>query len=310
MTARPPLDLSDFRFTASIDYVTLKGLTKELLPSLEGKAKWPRRSPGKLTVHDATAADIQSLAEIFPLALIDELEVSVDIRTAQPLKAEVQHEALKAFKAEFVAKRLMPTFIDGTNSGFRGAYDHVLNRTIPYNYRVPTAFQQLLNGHRNDGVQVKCYFKRSDQRKALPVDQHCIRVEVRMNMVGLNHHSLVTVRDLIGFKFRKELMAYFTHVCGSRLRRVRKTRRTPLLDVLHSKLNELDLPHWERIGVGAFLPGGKRQKPNLVFKRDIALNDRIGQALGRLERSFAVEKFVRFLVFPNERRRVSTRVSA
>lgn len=291
MTAKPPLDLSDFKFTASIDYVTLKGLKKGPLPSLEGKAKWPRRAPDKLTVHDATAVDIHSLAATFPLASIDELEVSVDISTAQPMTAELQHEALKAFKAEFVAKRLMPTFIDGTNSGFRGAYDHVLKKTIPYNYRVPTAFQQLLNGHRNDGVQVKCYFKRTDQRKALPVDQHCIRVEVRMNMMGLEHHSLMTVPDLLGFKFRRELMPYFTHVSGSRLRKARKSRRTPLLNVLHSKLNELDLPHWEHIGVGAFLQGGKRQKPNLVFKRDTAINNRIGQALGRVERSFSVKKF-------------------
>lgn len=293
MTAKPPLDLSDFKFTASVDYVTLKGLKKGPLPSLDGKTIWSTTTPGKLTVHDATAADVRSLAEAFPTGFIDELEICVDIRTAQLLTAELQHEALKAFKAEFVAKRLKPKFIHGTNSGFRGAYDHVLKKTLPYNYRVPTAYQQLLNGHRNDGVQVKCYYKRTDQRTALPVEQHCIRVEVRMNVMGLEHHSLVTVTDLIGFTFRKDLMPYFTHVSGSRLRSTRKTRRTTLLVLLHSKQNELDRPHWDRVGVGAFLPGGKRQKPNLVFKRDIALNNRIGQALGRLERSFSVKKNVR-----------------
>lgn len=293
MTTKHHLDLSEFKFSASVDYVTLKGLKKGPLPSLDGKTIWSTTTPGKLTVHDATAADVRSLAEAFPTGFIDELEICVDIRTAQLLTAELQHEALKAFKAEFVAKGLMPTFIDGTNSGFRGAYDHTIGRTVPYNHRVPTADQQLLMGHRNDGVQVKSYYKRTDQRKNLPVALQCIRVEVRMNMIGLDHHSLLTVQDLLGFKFRTQLMSYFTHVSGSRLKKARKSRRTNLLVLLHSKQNELDRPHWERVGVGAFLPGGKRQKPNLVFKRDITLNNRIGQALGRLERSFSVKKIVR-----------------
>ena len=47
------------------------------------------------------------------------------------------------------------------------------------------------------------------------------------------------------------------------------------------------------VGVGAFERGGKREQPNLIFKRDTALNNRIGQALGRLERSITVKKFVR-----------------
>ena len=60
--------------------------------------------------------------------------------------------------------------------------------------------------------------------------------------------------------------------------------------VLEHRVGDLE----ERLGpMGAFLPGGKREKPHLIFKRDTALNNRIGQALGRLERSFTVKKFVR-----------------
>lgn len=302
--------LSAYRFSAGIDYVKLKGLQKQALPALDGKAIWPQSAPGKLTVHDATAADVVQLAKIFPGAFIDELEVRVDIRTAKPLTDELQRIALKAFKTEFVAKRLMPVFIDGTNSGFRGAYDPSIKKTIPYNRRVPDPEAQLLMGHRNDGVQVKSYYKRIDQHKVLSVAKHCIRVEVRLGMTGLDQHDLLTIEDLIGFKFRKQLMPYFTHVSGSRFRKMRKSRRTPLLEVLHAKQAEFDQPHWERVGVGAFLPGGEREKPTLVFKRDIELNDRIGQALARLERSFAVEKFVRRLIFPNSRRAVAMRVTA
>ncbi|QLA80386.1 hypothetical protein EXV95_06885 [Acidovorax sp. JMULE5] len=310
MTIKNSPDLSAYRFSAGVDYVKLKGLHKQPLPPLDGKAIWPSSAPGKLTVHDATAADVVLLANTFPGAFIDELEVRVDIRTAKPLTAELQRVALKAFKTEFVAKRLMPVFIDGTNSGFRGAYDPSLKKTIPYNRRVPDPDAQLLMGHRNDGVQVKSYYKRLDQGKSLSLAQHCIRVEVRIGMVGLNKHGLSTIEDLLGFKYRRKLTQYFTHVSGSRFRKVRKSRRTPLLEVLHAKKEEFDQPHWERVGVGAFLPGGERRKSDLVFKRDIELNNRIGQALARMEQSFTAKKFVRLLISPNVRRPVSMRFLA
>ena len=310
MATPPPLDLSDFKFTAGIDYITLKGLTKVTLPALSGKPIWPRKFPGRLTVHDATAKDVRILAELFPNGVIDELEVRVDIRSAKHLTEELQRKALKAFKAEFVAKGLLPDFIEGTNSGFRGAYDPRIQKTVPYNHRVPTADQQLLMGHRNDGAQVKCYYKRLDQHQVLDVKQHCIRVEVRLNRMALDHHNLLTTENLCGFKFRRELMRYFSHVSGSRPRKVRKSRRTPLLELLHATLEKIDNPHWDRVGIGAFLEGGKRHRANIVFRRDIALNDRIGQALGRLEKSFSAEKFVRLLIFPNTRRTVSMRLPA
>lgn len=310
MTTTTAPALSAYRFSAGIDYLKLKGLQKQPLPALDGKAIWPRSAPGKLTVHDATAADVAQLAKIFQGAFIDELEVRVDIRTSEPLTAELQRIALKAFKTEFVAKRLMPVFIDGTNSGFRGAYDPSIKKTIPYNRRVPDPEAQLLMGHRNDGVQVKSYYKRIDQHKVLSFAQHCIRVEVRLGMTGLEQHDLLTIEDLIGFKFRKQLMPYFTHVSGTRFRKTRKSRRKPVLEVLYAKQVEFDQPHWDRVGVGAFLPGGERKKANLIFKRDIQLNDRVGQALARLERSFAVQKFVRQLIFPNSRRAASMRVPA
>lgn len=293
MISAHPLNLSEFRFTASIDYVTLSGVQKASLPLLHGKAKWPKSAPHRLTVQEPAVSEIEALIDAFPAGRIYELEICVDVRVAKMISPEFRDEALKTFKAEFVTKRLRPTFTAGTNSGFRGAYDPILKKTVPYNYRVPSAFQQLLMGHRNDGAQVKCYYKRTDNGKRLPDEKHSIRVEVRLNMVGLDRHALASVDDLIGFKFRKELMPYFTHVCGTRRRLVRKTRRTPLLVLLLDKQDAFDKPHWDRVGVGAFLPGGKRRQPALVFKHDIALNNRIGQALGRLERSFSVENFVR-----------------
>lgn len=291
MIANNLLDLSGYRFTASIDYVTLKGLNKVALPPLNGKTKWPRSAPNKLTVQEPSAADVRTLAEAFPSTIIDELEVCIDVRTAQRMSAEEQDKALKAFM-ECVAKRLKPSFVAGTNSGFRGAFDPFLKKTIPYNHRVPGAKQQLLNGHRMDAEQVKCYYKCTDHAKPLPVEKHSIRLEIRLDMSGLDRHGLLSLPDLLAFRFRKTLMPYFTHVYGSRRPTPRQANRTDLLCVLQARQNADDRPHWERVGVGAFLPGGKRQKPNLIFIRDTALNNRIGQALGRLERSFSAKKIV------------------
>lgn len=293
MSTQYSLDLSKYKFTASIDYVTLTGLKRVALPPLDGKAKWPRSAPNKLTVQEPSTSDLCALAEAFPSVFIDEIEVCVDVRTAQRMPAEERDKALRAFTTEFVAKRLKPSFASKVNSGFRGAYDPFLKKTIPYNLRVPKAEQQLLNGHRKDAEQVKSYYKRTDHNKALPAEQHSIRIEIRLGASGLNHHGLATLPDLLEFKFRKSLMSYFTHVHGSRHRTPSSRKRTPLLCLMRARQDADDRPHWERVGVGAFLPGGKRQKSNLIFIRDTALNNRIGQALGRLERSLAAKKIVR-----------------
>lgn len=293
MTDSTFYSLDQFRFTAKIDYLSVKGLAKRPLPDLDGKAKWPRSTPGKLTVQDCSAADLHKLAELLPTAVIDEVEVSVDVRTARELPQDLQDQALRAFKSEYVAKRLKPTFNEGTNSGFRGAYDPDHKRLCPFNRRVPKGKEQLLYGHRNDGAQVKCYYKKTDNGRDLQRQERSVRVEVRLGQQGLDQHGVLHLTDLTVFKFRKQLMPYFTHVHGSRHRRVRQAKTKPLLAVLQGKQDQIDQAHWEKVGVGSFQRGGKREAAALVLKRDIELNNRIGQALGRLERSFSVKKFVR-----------------
>ncbi len=293
MMKTTPYGLEQFRFSAKVDYLSLKGLTKQPLPDLDGKAKWPKSTPGKLTVQDCSATDVHKLAVLFPTTLLDELEVCVDVRTAQNLPHDLQEQKLQSFKSEFVAKRLKPTFIEGTNGGFRGAYDPQQKQPFPFNRRVPKAGEQLLYGHRNDGAQVKCYYKKTDNGRDLQRQDHSIRLEVRLGQLGLDQHGVLNLTDLTLFKFRKQLMPYFTHVHGSRHRRVRQAKTKPLLAVLHGKQDQIDQSHWETVGVGSFQRGGKRETAALVLKRDIGLNDRIGQALGRLEKSFSVQKFVR-----------------
>lgn len=285
------LGLDQFHFAARIDYLTLAGLKRTDLPILDGKHKWPKSAPGALTIQECSADDLHKLVELFPKALIGELEVCVDVRTAVPLSPEEQDEKLRAFKVNFVAMRLKPKFLDGTNSGFRGSYDPLSKRVYPFNRRVPKSKEQMLHGHRNDGGQVKCYYKQTDNRRDLQRLLHSIRTEVRLDQVALNKHGVLHLHDLIEFKFRKELMPYFTHVQGSHRRKVRCAKAKPILTLLHEKQEQIDDAYWKKVGVGAFLRGGMREAPNLVFKRDSALNGRIGRALTRLERSVAVKKF-------------------
>ncbi len=287
-------DLARFKFYASIDYVSLRGADKRSLPRLDGKAKWSRKAPGKLTIHDPSARDIGAMSEAFPDCFIEELEVCVDVRTARRLAPNEQDEALKSFKAAYAAKQLSPKFPRGMNSGFRGGFNPVgVSILRPFNHRVPEAQEQLLYGHRNDPIQVKCYYKKIDDRKSLPVASHRVRTEVRLGPVGLGHHGLVKVSDLIGFRFRKDLMGYFNHVCGSRLPRVREARRSELLSKMYAWADKHSRNSWEKTGVGMHIKGGKSYRFDLLYKRSTALNNRIGQALGRLEQSLRAKNFVR-----------------
>jgi len=293
MTPKNDLDLTRFKFSAAIDYVSLRGIEKEALPQLDGKAQWPKSHHGRLTIHDPTAGDIGAVSDAFPCCVIEELEVCVDVFTAQRLPSGEQDQLLQSFKTECVSKQLLPKFSSGMNSGFRGAYDPVLDKTGGFNHRVPDAREQLLYGHRADPVQVKCYYKRTDRRRSLAVADHCIRIEVRIGPVGLGHHGLTKASDLIGFKFRKELMGYFNHTCGSRLPRIHEGRRSTLLSLMYEWSDKQAHLHWSETGVGMHVQGGKRYQFGLLYKRNTKLNNRIGQALGRLEQSLSEKKFVR-----------------
>ncbi len=292
MVCATTLYLSELRFTASIDYLSIAGTEKASPPRLDGKWKWPPSKPGWFTIQQCTPADLRRLQSLFPDAPLAELEVCVDIRPAKSLTQGEQERLLQTVKQSIVTKGMKPQFLDGTNSAFRGAYVPELGKTLPFNRRVPGVRDQLLYGHRNDGAQSKSYFKVTDNRKSLDWREHSVRIEIRLGKVGLDAHGLLTIPDLQAFRFRKALMPYFRHVRGVRPRKTRKAS-TPLLNVLRAKQAELDQCQWQKTGVGAFLKGGRRERPNLIFQRDTAINNRIGQALMRLERAVAAEKIVR-----------------
>jgi hypothetical protein len=89
-------------------------------------------------------------------------------------------------------------------------------------------------------------------------------------------------------------MPYFQHVNGSSRRLpCKRGGHSGLLPVLSKKLDDFDIPHWRNIGVGAFERGGRRAGCSVRFHRHQELNQRIGQALLRLERRLTANKSVR-----------------
>lgn len=298
MSKLTPPAISEMRFTAKIDYLSIENIVRAELPPTEGHVVWPTSCKStRLTIHDPTPGDLLALISRFPNGVLFELEVAVDLRVARRLPADENRAALALIKSEHVAKGLRPEFAPGLNNGFRGAYrktDKGYSLT-PFNRRVPLPEEQLLYGHRNDGAQVKVYFKGSDNNNTLPNHEQSIRIEVRLGKVGLRSHNLDTPVDLIGFQFRSELMPYFQHVHGSRPRgsHCKKSDANQRLTSQTSKQVVADSVFWEKVGVGAFERGGKRAANDHLFSRNVAMNERFGQALHRLQRSFAAKEFVR-----------------
>ena len=168
---------------------------------------------------------------------------------------------------------------------FRAFYRHIGPASFlrPFNRALPRATDQQLHGGRTDAAQVKAYFKTRDQGVLLAPHLQVARVEVRLGSEGLRGHKLVALTDMAGFGFRKRLMPYFRHVIGS-IRPVRPASKSvSMLTLLDGKNHEYDLEEFQRSGVGAFLAGGKRAGQKVRLLRDTSVNNRIGQALGRLE---------------------------
>lgn len=288
--------LDRVEFGAKIDYVSVHAQGRCKLPPLSGKAIWPSRHRGqRLTVHDATVDDILAIRAALGNARIAELEVAVDVRPRKWVPASERDDLLQAVMIDVFARGLEPSNGVGMVPGFRALYRRKgTGYTVrPFNKGLPKATDQQLHGGRGDPAQVKNYLKRRDQGATLSIKRHAARLEVRLGSAGLPDLGLLRLEDLLGFRFRKMLMPYFRHVRGTR-RVVRGPgAATPMMAVLTAKLEAIDHEHWNQAGIGAFLAGGKRAHGTFRFKRNTPVNNRIGQALTRLEERFAKAKFVR-----------------
>lgn len=289
--------LEDLRFTAKIDYLTIETPGRCELPPLKGVVKWPRSAHGKrLSVHDAAASDVASLCKTLGTAKLLELEIAVDVRPRKHLPHEKREQLLQGVMVDLFGRRLDPQGA-GMKRQFRAFYRRLPNGYAigPFNRRLPQPSDQQLHGGRHDDAQVKCYYKRLDQSLALPQDRHVARVEVRLSGDGLRTRGLLSLADLLDFRFRKSLMPYFRHMRGVRRPQRRTTKgNKEMLAVLASALRRFDQDAWSQAGAGAFLPGGAAEDRPVRFCRDSPTNDRIGQALTRLEKQFCDARTVCF----------------
>ena len=285
----------DFLMSAKIDYLTIRTENKVGLPLLDGHAIWPRGSNGKkLSIHDPSARDVSALVLAFPEAELTELEIAVDFRPRPGIPAAQQAAILKT-KMRAIAFQLEPSDGPGMENTFRAFYKRVGPRavTAPFNLFVPRNFDELLYGGRDDKAQVKAYLKKTDQGKALKATDHVARIEVRLSG-ALPSHGLPLLSSLPEFRFRVSLAPYFRMILGTK-RNLRGRKLTgPLRQTMNDYFDVHDKALWARSGVGNFLPGGRGAEERVRLLRDQALNDRVGQALQRLERKFSLTKSVCF----------------
>jgi hypothetical protein len=286
--------LAGLTYSAKIDFVTLETPRKLPLPVLIGKPKWSAKNHyRRLSIHDAQLSDLATLEALYgPMRLL-ELEIAVDIRahaSLSPAECEIRYEQVMI---DQFAKQLEPSAGTGMKGHARTTYRRLGldGKIAPFNKRLPLPTDQQLHGWRHDDVQVKAYWKKVDQGRDLAASQHGARVEVRLGPGGLLLHGLTDTADLQHFRFRKCLMPYFRHVRG--VRPPMSKHASPMLKLLWAKGSEINKAHFDAVGVGAFLQGGLRSHSNTRHLRNTEVNDRIGQALLRLERRSPAKKFVR-----------------
>jgi hypothetical protein len=289
------LSLDALRLRAKIDYLTVHTDQKVSLPKLKGRAIWPKSQNGTLlTVHDATADDVAALMATLGSRRLHELEVCIDFSCRRAVPLERRRSVLSGVMVDLFAKGLYPREGAHMEAAARTFYRRLETRyeVRPFNRRLPRESDQQLHGWRGDWAQVKVYLKRTDMGKRLDESDHVARVEVRLRGDGLHQNGLEMLSDLVGFKFRKTLSPYFRVVRGTTLKAARDKVPTPTLHLLREwKQHFLD-DEWQETGVGSVQTGGKTAHLPHRLLRDFQINERIGQALHRLEQSFREEKFV------------------
>ena len=281
--------LHDLRFSAKVDYVTLASDSgKVSLPMLNGKPKWARSKNWKFfSIHDPSPADVVILGKALADPKIAEIEISIDVRCA-PAIADADREAtLRSVMVNLFGRKLDPRNGPFMTSRFRGCYRHNKDtggRMLPYNLRLPDSDGQQLHGLRDDHAQVKCYLKMKDQGRDLAPADAVARVEVRLSGAALTHHGIERLNDLLTFRFRRQLTPYFRFVDGVELQGK---------DADCEASRQRAEREWRRVGVGSVSGRGKLARLCHRLRRDTSINDRIGQALHRLEVGYRRANFVR-----------------
>ncbi|MCO5108843.1 MAG: hypothetical protein M9907_17425 [Burkholderiaceae bacterium] len=286
-----PIDLSGTVVTAKIDYITIATPGKVALPLLDGKPKWAVSQHYRaLTDHDASPADVEALIATFDNPEILELEVAVDFVPKHRLN-EADDKATLNKLYDSLLNQLYPWAGEMMRDDVMGMFNPTTKSLRPLDLQRPDLRTQVVWGLRGFPAQVKLYIKGRDQNRELVWNEQLVRAEVRLSGEGLRAHGLNELSDLQGFEFRKRLSPYFRLLRGSRRRRLNQASEDSLTRILRGLKEKADANTWSEIGAPGFRQ--LRGVAPIVMKRDQRANERIGDALKRLERRYAEKAIFR-----------------
>lgn len=289
------VDLAQFLLSAKIDFVTFEAEGKCTLPDLRGTVCWAVKDHHKaFTVHDPTPGDLSKLRVVNRNYRVKELEVAVDFRPRPSVPKSDRQGLLERLMVYLFGFGLYPTKGQFMEGAARSVYRPTSKsrRPEPYNMRPALPSDQQLHGWRHEDAQVKAYPKKKDQGRDLAPQRFVARVEVRLKGAGLTEHGIRSLGDLFDFKFRRKLMPYFTHIQSAKPRKKLGKLKAPMREFMNKHYAKCNDKYWAVAGVGAFVGQGKGKSARVRLMRNISVNDRIGQALTRLEKAFANPKFV------------------
>lgn len=297
MTGGPPdFDFDRLKIRAKIDFVTIVTEAK-LGQAFAGgqQAQWVPNK-GVSTLHDPTEDDLYNLSKTVPMAALMEYELAVDFFSVDGLSAYDRETVLRRTFAA-IAGRYRPEDVALYGYRRRGGVKSRGVAPVPFHDRFPDAEEQLLWGGRGDWMQAKVYLKRTDNNKELPIEAHCVRIELAVRRGALLEMGVVSVGDMLTQNYRKTFCKHFRMIHGVR-ERLRRER--PATAALKRRIAR----GWARAGVGAFALGkglpveagklteaavrnrARRQVPVDMVKLDrhVKANARIGNALQQLDR--------------------------
>jgi hypothetical protein len=286
--SKPFAQARDVTLNAHIDFITVETPCRIPLPYFDGKLNWPKRECSEcFTLNDPSERDLVVLARELGVLRIAEIEVFVDFKPRPKLRGAGGSRVIEALMVEVFASCLAPSRAAGVSDRFRAYYRHIeqgrhKGKVHPFNFKLPLPTDQQLHGGRCDGVQVKAYYKRTDNRRRLDERQHVARMEVAFRGAGPANNGLATCAELLDFRFRKELMPLFRHVQAAKVRRPKGVH--PALNAVYVHVDREYARRFEKMGCGPFVVGGDVNPEKIQLVRHTEVNNRIGQALLRLER--------------------------
>jgi hypothetical protein len=292
------LDLSLYQISPSIDFMKFSCAFMNFeLPS--GRLKRTLDSQGKhiFTLHDPRPEEVRIIAEMAPNAVLEELEVSLDFlpKNGRSLALDDRHGRLEQVR-QWLIGQLYPWDAPGIQVSSRASQaankvEALFNGDVE---RRPHPRETLYLGHKDakygsidqpNFAFVRVYRKVTDNRRALPPNKHCCRIEVNLNQLGCAYFQIHRPADLLNFNYRK-LGSYFRLIRPqARPVLLRKLRRLQpkTAEVLEAAKNKLLLERVE--SVGAYVAGFNR---SLFITSDRAAkpNERIQHALKSLTRTW------------------------